>query len=83
MHSSPFPPPIPCNAASRPTVIDKDQPIKSLGSMSRDEIFEAFDMYIKCRKSSIFGGESCDMWAPALVLPAERNSTDPIGRHSG
>jgi hypothetical protein len=29
---------IPCNAASRPTVIDKDQPIKSLGSISRDKV---------------------------------------------
>ena len=32
---------IPCNAASRPTVIDKDQPIKSLGSMSRDKVSTA------------------------------------------
>ena len=32
---------IPCNAASRPTVIDKDQPIKSLGSMRRDEVSTA------------------------------------------
>ena len=32
---------IPCNAASRPTVIDKDQPIKSLGSMNRDEVSTA------------------------------------------
>ena len=52
---------IPCNAASRPTVIDRDQPIKSLGSMSRDEIFKAFDMYIKRYKSSIFSGESYNM----------------------
>jgi len=36
---------IPCNAASRPIVIDKDQPIKSSGSLSRDEIFEAFGLY--------------------------------------
>ena len=49
--------------------------------MSHDEVFEAFDIYIKCRKSPIFGGESCDMWTPALVLPAERKSTDAIGRH--
>lgn len=41
--------------------IDKDQPIKSLESMSRDKIFEAFDMYIKRCKSLIFGGESCDI----------------------
>ena len=51
--------------------------------MSHDEVFEAFDMYIKCRKNSIFGGESCDMRVPALVLPAERKSTDAIGRHGG
>ena len=41
--------------------IGKDRPIKSLGSMSRGEIFEAFDMYIKRCKSSVLGGESCDM----------------------
>jgi hypothetical protein len=33
---------IPHNAASCPTVTDKDRPIKSLGSMSRDEIFKLF-----------------------------------------
>ena len=44
-----------------PLVIDKDRPIKSLGSMSHDEIFKAFNMYIKRYKSSIFGGESCDI----------------------
>ena len=31
--------------------------------MSRDEIFKAFDMYIKRCKSSIFGGESCDIFS--------------------
>ena len=31
--------------------------------MSRDEIFKAFDMYIKRRKSSIFGGDSCDIFS--------------------
>ena len=51
----------PLQRSSRPTVIGKDQPIKSLGSMSRGEIFEAFDMYIKRCKSSILGRESCDM----------------------
>ena len=71
------------NAASRPTVIDKDQPIKSLGSIRRDEIFAAFDMYIKCRKSPIFGEKSCDMSALVFILPAEQNSTDAIGRHGG
>ena len=34
------------NAGSRPIVIDKDQPNKSLGSMSRDEIFKAFNRYM-------------------------------------
>jgi ABC-type lipoprotein export system ATPase subunit len=52
---------IPCDAASRPTVINKDQPIKSLESRSRDEIFEAFNMYIQRYKSQIIGGESCNM----------------------
>ena len=51
----------PCKASSRLTVIDRDQPIKSLGLMSRDEIFKAFDMYIKRYKSLIFSGESCDI----------------------
>ena len=29
--------------------------------MSRDEIFEAFDMYVKRCKSLIFGEESCNI----------------------
>lgn len=29
--------------------------------MRRDKISEAFDVYIKRRKSLIFGGESCNM----------------------
>ena len=37
---------IPRNAGSRPIVIDKDQPNRSLGSMSRDEIFKAFNSYM-------------------------------------
>ena len=39
--------------------------------MSRDKIPKAFDMYIKRCKSLIFGGELCDIWALALILPAE------------
>ena len=69
---------IPCNAASRPTVIDKDQPIESLGSMSCDEIFEAFDMYIKHYKSSIFGGESYDVFSRLKDI---RIKIGTIGRH--
>ena len=49
---------IPCNAASRPTVIDKDQPIKSLGSMNRDKIFKAFDIYIRECSVANFGSRS-------------------------
>lgn len=49
---------MPRNAASCLTVIDKDRAIKSLGSMSRDEIFKGFNMYIKRYKSLIFSAES-------------------------
>ena len=49
---------MPRNAASRPTFIDKDQPIKSLGSMSRGKIFMGFNMYIQRYKSLIFSRES-------------------------
>ena len=48
---------MPRNADSRPTFIDKDQPIKSLGSMSRGKIFKGFNMYIKRYKSLIFSRE--------------------------
>ena len=52
---------IPRNAASRPTVCDKDQLIKSLRSMSRDKIFKTFSIYIKRYKSLIFSRESCNI----------------------
>jgi len=66
------------NYVIRLTVIDKDQPIKSLVSMSRDKILEAFDMYIKRCKSLIFGRASCDIFN---TLDDIRIEIGTIGRH--